>query len=240
MAGFAVTLKNAIVMVVIQVAVDAVTGCIHKLLRLVTIFTVNVRVFPEQWKSRQFVIEKRCIHPLGFVVTAIALLTQLSRVWIVVLVTRHAVSSRRHLEHRLYMTIIAGDVLVRPVQSEVCCTTVIESRYVPGLAGMTCFAILTAAALVVVVFQVTADASHLHDIRERVRAVAIGAGKGRVFEFEWEVGVAVVVKAGIVPRAWVVAVLALLATAPLVRVVLGMTAVAGRWRVLVRLVRVTI
>lgn len=75
MAGLAVTLKNTVVMVVIQVAVDAITGGINKLLRLVTIFTVNVRVFPEQWKRRQFVIEKRCIHPLGFVVTVIALLT---------------------------------------------------------------------------------------------------------------------------------------------------------------------
>ena len=80
-------------MVVFEVAVYAVTGCVRELLRLVTILTVNICVFAQQRKCRQVVIEKRRVGPLGFGMTTTALLTQLAFMRIIFLVTRHAIGS---------------------------------------------------------------------------------------------------------------------------------------------------
>ena len=79
--------------VVFEVTVHAVTGCVHKLLRLVTILAVNICVFAQQRKRCQVMIEKRRVGPLGFGMTTTALLTQLAFMRIIFEVTRHAIGS---------------------------------------------------------------------------------------------------------------------------------------------------
>jgi hypothetical protein len=70
--------------------------------------------------------------------------------------------------------------------------------------------------------------------------VTVIAGKISMAKLQREVGIAVVIKAGVVPRTRVMAVLALLPTAPLVKIILCVTTKAGCWCVLVCLVGMTV
>lgn len=90
---FAVALKDTFVIVVVPVAVDAGTGSVRELLRLVTILTANIRVLAKQRKCRQVVIEKRRVCPPGFGMTTGALFTKLPFVRIILQVTGHAVGA---------------------------------------------------------------------------------------------------------------------------------------------------
>ena len=113
------------------------------------------------------------------------------------------------------MTIIAGDGLVRPVQRKVGSEIVIESCRVPRFTAVARATVVAAMTFVVIVFEVATDTSHVHDISERVLTVAVGAGQSCVLELQWEVSVVVVVEAGVVPGAGVVAVLTLITAASL-------------------------
>ena len=113
------------------------------------------------------------------------------------------------------MTIIAGDGLVRAVQREVGSEIVIESCCVPGFTRVAGTTVVAATPFVVIVFEMTTDTSHIHDIGKRILAVAVGAGQSCVFELQWKIRVVVMVETGVVPGTGVVAVLALLTATPL-------------------------
>ena len=113
------------------------------------------------------------------------------------------------------MTIIAGDGLVGSVQGEVGCEIVIESCRVPRFTAVARTTVVAAMPFVIIVFEVTTDTSHIHDISKWVFAVAVGAGQGCVLEFQCKIRVVVVVETGVVPGAGIVAVFTLLAAATL-------------------------
>ena len=108
----------------------------------------------------------------------------------------------------------------------------------PRLGGMAVFTFGAVMAVVVVIFEMAADAVHLHDIIKRVLAVTITAGKQRVFAFEWEFRVARMIETGVCPGTRVVAVITLFATSALVHIVLRVAAEACCWRVLMCLIGV--
>ena len=138
------------------------------------------------------------------------------------------------------MTIIAGDGLVGSVQRKVCSEIVIESCRVPRFTAVARTTVVAAMPFVIIVFEVTTDTSHIHDIVERVFAVTVGAGQGRVLKLERKVRVAAVIEAGVVPGTGVVAILTLFTAASLVRIILGVTAVTSGRRILMCLISVTV
>lgn len=104
------------------------------------------------------------------------------------------------------------------------------------MAGLTFRAI---AALMNVIFSVATGTRCVERVGEWVVAVAVIAGQHGVLELQREVRLAVI-KTGVVPIAGIVAIVALITTAPVVRVILCMASNTGGRRVLVRLIRVTV
>ena len=173
--GFAVALKNAVVIVVFPVAVNTGVAGIREELRFMAVVTLNVRVFTEQRKSRQVVIEKCGIRPVIFCMAVIALFTKETVMRFVLEMAGHAVSPRGRRENWLFMAVIAGDCLMRSAQKEVGCQVVIESGLFPCLAGVAIATFGAAMSRVTVVFQMTTGARHIHHIIKRIFSVTIGA-----------------------------------------------------------------
>ena len=172
--GFAVALKNAIVIVVFQMAVDTGVTGIREELRFMAVLTLNVRVFTEQRKISQVVIEELGVRPLRFCMAIVALVTKHAFVRLILEMTGDTVSTRRHFKNRLCMTVVAGDGLVRSIQAKVGLQIVIEGGLFPCLGSMACTAVSTAMTRVAIIFQMAAGTGHIHDIIEWIFAVTIG------------------------------------------------------------------
>jgi len=96
-------------------------------------------------------------------------------------------------------------------------------RYVAGIT------VLTEMAVVIVVIKVAGDAGRIHAIAERVITVAVATNKRRMLTEQFEGRVTRVVKRCVVPVSRLMAVAALLATAPVMCVVIRMaTETRGR------------
>ena len=199
MAGFAIALKDTVVVVVLQVAVDTGIAGVREALRRMTIGTFNVAVLAQQRKGRQVMLKERRVFPIGLCVTVTALFAKLAVMWVIIKVTRHTVVAGRQLENRLDMAVVTGNRFVCAVKQELSRTVVIKGGLGPGFGRMAQAAIGAAMPGVAVIFQVTADAGHIHDIIKRVFAVAVGTGQTCVLAFERKVGVAGVVEACVSP-----------------------------------------
>lgn len=102
------------------------------------------------------------------------------------------------------------------VQDEIRTCVVVEYAFSPRVIRMTVRAIGSAVPFMMIIFEVTADAVHLHDVFPRVLAVTVVASQLRMFTFEWKVRVAGVVEARVRPVTRIVAVFALFSAATFV------------------------
>lgn len=138
------------------------------------------------------------------------------------------------------MTVVAGHITMRAIQGKIRGEVVIEVCVIPRPCVVAGAAILAPVAVMSVVLKVAADAGDVHAVTERIFAVTVAAGQRRMAKFQREAGIAVVIKARILPRTRVMAVLALFATAPLVEIVFRMATEAVCRCVLVCLVDMTV
>jgi len=199
MAGFAITLKDAIVIVVLEMTVDTGIAGISKALRLVAFVAFDVAVLTQQWEGRQVMLEERRIFPIGLCVTVAALFTELAGMRVIIEVARHTVVAGCRLENGLDMAVITGNCLVCTIEREFRRNVVIKKRLVPGLAGMAKATVGAAMAGVTVVLQMTTGAGHIHIVIKRVFAVAVSTGQVCVFALQRKIGVAGVVEACVRP-----------------------------------------
>lgn len=240
MAGFAVAFKNAVVIIVFEVAVDARAASVGELLGSVTIVAFDVRVLAEQREAHQVVIKVRRVQPFGLAMTITALLAELPFMRVILKMTSGTVRAGCCIEDRFYMTVIAGNGLMRSVQREIRRPVVVERRQRPCFTRVAGTTVSATMSVMAVIFQVAAGAGHIHYVIERVFVVTIGTEQCCVFALERKVSIAGMVKTRVEPVAGVVAVLTLFAAAPVVRIVLGMTAETVGRRILVGLVGVAI
>ena len=131
------------------------------------------------------------------------------------------------------MAFDAFDGLVCAEQPVVRVPVMIEHGFRPVIVVVAGIAVVTIVLVVFVVFEMAGDACLVLFILERIFGVAVIASCLGVLALERKFGVPGVIEAGVVPVSGIVALLAFLAASTLVRVVLGVTAIAGRRRVLV-------
>lgn len=158
---------------------------------------------------------------------------------VIVFVAGEAVRLQLHFEDRFDVT---GDALffcVHTVQRVAGGDTVIEVHFGPAAAGVTGIAVLAAMPVMMVVFEVTADAGRVEFIGERVFGVATFTALFGVFAIDHEVGVTIVIETRVFPALGVMAVAALIATAAVVRIIFRVTVVTGGRCVLKRIVCMT-
>ena len=191
-----------------------------------------VVVLPKQRKCGQIMIEPRCFFPARLRVTVLALITLLAIVHFVFKMARGTGGAWRCIENWFNVTIDAGNRLMRSVQYKFGVFVVIEMGRGPFIVLMTATAIGTVMAIMVVIFEVATDTSHIHFIGKRIRGVTIIASQLGVTTQKREISIARVIKTRIVPVRRVVAVLALFAAASIVRIIVGVTTKAVLRRVL--------
>lgn len=221
--------EPAIMVVVFQVATDAVFFCVDKYLGLVTIDAFDVRMFSEQRKPRQVMIKERCIFPHGFVVAIGTLFALRAIVRVVLEMAGDTGCTRGCREYWLDVTIDAGIIGMRSVQLELSVPVVIEQRLGPCHAVVAVTAFRSVVPFMLVVFKVTTDAGHIHFVAKRIVAVTVITSELCMMAFKRKVGISRVVEAGVGPRCRVVAILALVPAAPIMMIIFRMAVVARIW-----------
>ncbi len=131
MAGRAVVAKAALVYVVFTVTRDASLLRVEKRVSLVTIVTFDFGMTSEQRETGQIVIEADCRRETRLAVAAIAFLSELPLVRIIVIVAAETVGCRERNGDRIEMTFVAREICVRVVQRKLRVTLVIESDIEP-------------------------------------------------------------------------------------------------------------
>lgn len=113
------------------------------------------------------------------------------------------------------------------MQGVFCISIVVEPDIVKTLRHMAGVTALSEVAVMVVVFAVTCNAVCVHHVTEWIFAMAIVADQQGMFAQQVERRIPCMVKRGVMPVSRLVAVSALLATAPIVSIVFGMATEAG-------------
>lgn len=223
--------EAAAVGVVVAMAFDALLRCIAKDVRLMAILALALLVLAEQGEAGQPVIEEDVVLPRRLVVAVLAGRAERTVVCIVVLVAGQAVGSQHHLEYRLDVAGRALGVRVSSVQSMAGVDGMIKAHLGPSGTHVAGLALLAEMPVVVVVFLMTTDAAYGELVREGVVAMTGIALLLCMLAIEHEARIPVVIEARIVPTGRVVTVAAFYAAAPVVCIVLGMTAKACRGRI---------
>lgn len=151
---------------------------------------------------------------------------------IIVLVAGQAIPLQLHIEDRLDMTGGALGFAVRADQRVAGVFAVVKAHFRPAAAGVAGFASFAEVTFVIVVLEMAGNTGHIEFIGERVLAVAAGAFLFGVLAVQYEIRVAVVIETGVVPAFWIVTGAAFVAATAVMRIVLGMTVIAIRRRVL--------
>ena len=232
--------ETTLMPVVLLVARSAVGGCVPKSLSLVAGRALCLGVFAEQREPRKVVIEKYPFGPCRLAMTVGTCGTLGSLVRIVFGVAVVALHGKRNLEDGLDVTELALEFPVRPAQHIVGIRIVIENAACPvvsAVAGLAGFAEVT---FVIVILEVTGNAGRLQLVGEWILAVTIVASNFRVPSGQQKVRVSCVIEGRIEPVGGLMAVAALGAAAAIMRVVIGMTVVAGCGRLQECLIFVTV
>lgn len=228
MAGIAAVLEVASVLVIVAVARNAADIFVLKSLADVTALAFLLFVPAEQREPSQFMIEKYRVLPVELGVAAFTLCAEHALVGIIVPVTRIAAGRESGFENRLYMTVVARDVLMTAEQPVIGMDVVIEERFGPLGAGMAGLTLSAPMPVVGVVFTVAGRARRTHFILEWMLRVTVLAGRFHMSAFEGKVRIARVIKTGVMPAARVVAIFTFLAAATTVGVIRFVTCVAIR------------
>jgi hypothetical protein len=236
----AIFTEAPLVRVVFPVAADTGIRGITEYVRVVTLATFRLCVPAQQRKTCEIVIEEDIVLPRQFAVAVKALRTLRPLMGVIVLMARETVPSQFRFEDWLDVAGFAFSLSMRADQCVFRVFFMIEMDVSPtaaGVAGLTGFA---EVAFVIVVLQVAGNTGRIEFIGERVLAVAAGTFLFGMLAVQQEIRVAVVIETGVVPAFRAVTVSALVAAAPFMRVVLGMTVVALGRRVLERVVLMAI
>ena len=226
--------------VVLAMAIDALLRCITEHVRIMAILAFTFRVLAQQRETGQAVIEENVVLPGQLIVAVRAGGAERAVVGIVVFMAGQAIRGECDFENGLDVAGRALDFRVSAKQSVPGVDVMVEMDLRPTgtrVAGLARFAEVT---LVVVVFTVTADAFHRELVRERVLAMAGVALLLGMLAIEQEAGIAIVVEARVIPAHGAVAIAAVVATATVVGVVLGVAAKARRRGIGERVVRMAV
>lgn len=172
-------------------------------------------------------IEEHIFLPRNIIVAITAHRSLGPAVRIVVLVAFATACQRLGVKYGFDMAVRALQRSVRAMQYVFRISVVVEPNIVKTFRHMAGVAALTEVALVIVVFAVACNAVRIHFIAKRIVAVTVVADQQGMFAHQVERRIPRVIERGVMPVGGLVAVSALLATAPIVCVVLGMAAEAG-------------
>ena len=235
-AAFGGRAEPALVMFV-DMAIGALRPLDRKGLVSVAIGAFQRRVLAQQWEAGQRVVEADVGRPVVGIVAAAARRAELGLVDVVLIMAGRALRYQLHLVRGLDMAILAARLRVFPQQREAGHGGVVEFHRLPIGFGMAARAIGPVAALVAVVFLVTAEAGGRRGGNLRRLGMAAFAARLTVRAAQGEVGKPVVIELDARPALRNMAIRALRPVCALVAVVLLVAAVAGRRRVLDRIVR---
>lgn len=159
--GFVVTLftlltELACVDIFTAVASDTGSvGCVFQF-TFVTAATGGFGVFSFEREVGFFVVIERDLAPFLTVVAVITAFAIPPVVTVIVFVTTHAGFGRCFVVNRVFMTAVTGHISVRTFKFEVRIFVVVETVFIPGFSRVAVFALVTAAAAVSVIHQMTA------------------------------------------------------------------------------------
>lgn len=116
---------------------------------------LRIAVFAKQREFGLFVMIERGLFPTAIVMARLAFDTEATFVLVIFLVTRIAIGLQLLFIQIPFMTILALDIMVLPLQSEFGFRVMIEQYLCPIPFGVTAFALQTKLRFVPVVFFVT-------------------------------------------------------------------------------------
>lgn len=160
----------------VRVAIAAARFRIDKYPRFMTLVALLVDVFAKQRKARQAVVEERCFGPGCLGMATLADIPLCAIVNLVFKVTGRTSGAGFFLIDGFQMTLFALRLRVLAAQDEPRIDGVIEDGLSPAIICVATSAIASVIALVMVVFEVAADAGHVELVVERIFTVA-----GRTF-----------------------------------------------------------
>jgi hypothetical protein len=99
----------------------------------------------------------------------------------------------------------------------------IEVRLRPGAAVVASVALLAAVGIMFVIFKMARYALHAHGVFERIVRMTVATGELGMATKEIKVSVPDVIETRVMPVGWVVAAATLIAAAPFMCVIVGMT-----------------
>ena len=175
MAGPTATLEDAIMIVILEVAVDTGIVSVQETLCRVAVIALNVCVLTQQRKADQVMIEERRVEPLGFVMAVRTLLSELTFMRIILKVTADAIRVGRRIKNWVDMAVLTSDGLMRILQREISRQVMIKCWLCPVLARVTGPTVSAAVSIVVIVFQVATGTPGIHDVIKRVFVMTVGA-----------------------------------------------------------------
>lgn len=185
-------------------------------------------------------IEQDLIEPANLVMAGLAVLAFLTLVNVVCRVAAVTILGQGNFEYRFDVTGLTRCVAVRAGEYESGVSGMIEGCRLPFLIAVTGFAVGPEVAVVRVVLLVTGNAGSLESVRKRIVAVAAGAVEIGMATRQSEQRVAIVIEGGVRPINCVVATVALVTTAPVMRIIFLVATHAGGRRILECRVGVTI
>ena len=194
----------------------------------------------EQREACQPVVEENIVLPRQFGVAVSTPRPHGTAMRVIILMTCEAVRSRRCIEDRLDMASGTFSISMCAKQRMSRVDVMIEMHVRPPGRRMTGIAGTTKVPVVVVVVFVTGDAGRTQAVGKRIRAMATVTSLFGVHTVERKLRIALMIEARFVPTNRAVTIPAFGTAAPIVRVVLGMAGVTRRWRILERVVGVTV
>lgn len=152
------------------------------------------RMFAQQWKAGQRVIEGHLFLPPDRIVATCAIGSELALVDIVIGMTAYTGHRKLYDAGWLFMAGVAGERLVRPAQREPRHRVVIEAVLLPVATIVAACAIGAVAALVDIVLHMTGDAGPRRLPDRVAHAMARGATRCRMFPDKGKAGVRVMIE----------------------------------------------
>lgn len=188
---------------------------------------LGIGVRSEQRKTRQVMVEEHLVDPRFFVVTVVARNALCALVCIVILMASNALALQFDVKQRIDMAGSTFGGLVSTDEHMPGVDIVVEKYLSPCIADVAGVTTFTEVTFVVVIFLMAADALRVEPIGKGVVAVAIAAAQRGVLSIDRKIGIPGMIEARIVPADRRMAVVTLLAAAPVVGIILFMTAKTG-------------
>ena len=170
----AATAEQALVLVIVGMAIAAFRWRARELLVGVARLATDRRVLPQQRKHREIVVERNALHPAVFVVALLAGLAHRVFMHVVAFVTTTAGFVRNRFVHIVDMALLAACLAVLAAQRKFC-AAVIEPAFAPTDVVMTLLALRAVAPFVHVVGLVATVAGFFQLLRANRLRVALRA-----------------------------------------------------------------